>query len=107
MIKVKYFVLMAFVLMNIGLFAQNLETKTHTLAIVKPDAVAAPIELLELAREKINVPVVAIGGITAENGAQLVEAGADLLIIAADLASLKSDWSNKLSSFRDMIEKKS
>ena len=52
---------------------------------IKPDAVGAHIELLEQAREEINVPVVAIGGITAENGAQLVEAGADLLAVISDL----------------------
>lgn len=52
---------------------------------IKPDAVAAHIELLERAREEINLPVVAIGGITAENGAQLVEAGADMLAVISDL----------------------
>ena len=39
MIKVKYCIYIAVLLMNIGLFAQNLETKTHTLVIIKPDAV--------------------------------------------------------------------
>lgn len=52
---------------------------------IKPDAMGAHIELLERAREEINVPVVAIGGITAENGAQLVEAGADLLAVISDI----------------------
>lgn len=52
---------------------------------IKPDAVGAHLELLEQARKEINVPVVAIGGITAENGAQLVEAGADLLAVISDL----------------------
>ncbi len=52
---------------------------------IKPEAVGANIELLEQAREEINLPVVAIGGITAENGAQLVEAGADLLAVISDL----------------------
>lgn len=52
---------------------------------IKPDAVAAHIELLERAREEINLPVVAIGGITAENGAQLVEAGADMLAVISDI----------------------
>jgi len=52
---------------------------------IKPGAVQAHIELLKQAREEINVPVVAIGGITAENGAQLVEAGAELLAVISDL----------------------
>ncbi|MCW8826778.1 MAG: thiamine phosphate synthase [Gammaproteobacteria bacterium] len=52
---------------------------------IKPDAVGAHLELLERAKNEITVPVVAIGGITAENGAQLVEAGADLLAVISDL----------------------
>lgn len=45
----------------------------------KPRAVPAPIRLLADAREKIDLPIVAIGGVTAGNGAALVEAGADFL----------------------------
>ena len=52
---------------------------------IKPDAVAANIKLLVRAQDEIDLPVVAIGGITAENGAQLVEAGADLLAVISDL----------------------
>ena len=45
----------------------------------KPHAVPAPIRLLAEAREKLDLPLVAIGGVTAGNGAALVEAGADFL----------------------------
>lgn len=45
----------------------------------KPHAVPAPIRLLADARAKIDLPIVAIGGVTAGNGAALVEAGADFL----------------------------
>jgi len=45
----------------------------------KPDAVTADPELLERARQCLHVPVVAIGGITPENGQSLVTAGAHLL----------------------------
>jgi len=48
---------------------------------VKPDAVAASPDLLRQARREIGVPLVAIGGITASNGAQLLEAGADALAV--------------------------
>jgi thiamine-phosphate pyrophosphorylase len=48
---------------------------------VKPDAVVAPLELLRQARREIKVPLVAIGGITVQNGAQLLEAGADALAV--------------------------
>jgi len=47
----------------------------------KPDAVKAEAELLRQARAELNVPVVAIGGITPQNGTALVEAGADALAV--------------------------
>jgi len=47
----------------------------------KPDAKQADISLLQEAREKIPCPIVAIGGITADNGRDLVEAGADMLAV--------------------------
>ena len=48
---------------------------------VKPGAVVASPELLRQARREIAVPLVAIGGITAHNGAELLEAGADALAV--------------------------
>ena len=48
---------------------------------VKPEAVAATPDLLRQARRELNVPIVAIGGITAQSGAQLLEAGADALAV--------------------------
>jgi thiamine-phosphate pyrophosphorylase len=48
---------------------------------VKPEAVAAMPDLLREARLEITVPLVAIGGITAQNGAQLLEAGAGALAV--------------------------
>ena len=45
----------------------------------KPHAVPAPIRLLSDTREKIDLPIVAIGGITAENGTALIDAGADFI----------------------------
>ncbi|MFN3920661.1 MAG: thiamine phosphate synthase, partial [Methylohalobius sp.] len=45
----------------------------------KPKAKLAPIELLSQAKAKLSCPIVAIGGITPENGAKLLAAGADLL----------------------------
>jgi thiamine-phosphate pyrophosphorylase len=48
---------------------------------IKPDAVRATTDLLHLASEELDLPVVAIGGITPENGAELVAAGADALAV--------------------------
>jgi thiamine-phosphate pyrophosphorylase len=50
-------------------------------SLTKPQAVQAEIELLHRAKQQLQVPVVAIGGITAQNGATLIEAGADLLAV--------------------------
>jgi len=52
---------------------------------VKPDAVTADVELLRRARAEFAVPLVAIGGITAQNGASLVAAGADALAVISAL----------------------
>ena len=48
---------------------------------VKPNAVRASPELLTEAKARLSIPVVAIGGINADNGAPLVAAGADLLAV--------------------------
>lgn len=47
----------------------------------KPDAVLASPSLLTLAQLQLTVPIVAIGGITPDNGGQLLSAGADLLAV--------------------------
>jgi thiamine-phosphate pyrophosphorylase len=47
----------------------------------KPQAVRAGLELLCEAKQKLRIPVVAIGGITPENGAHLLAAGADALAV--------------------------
>lgn len=54
----------------------------------KSGTVAASLELLRRAKSGLDVPVVAIGGITPENGAALIEAGADALaVVSAVFAS--------------------
>ncbi|BAV35044.1 thiamine-phosphate pyrophosphorylase [Sulfuricaulis limicola] len=47
----------------------------------KPQAVQAGLDLLREAKKKLHIPVVAIGGITPENGASLIAAGADALAV--------------------------
>ena len=67
---------------------------------VKPDAAAATPDLLRQARRELAVPLVAIGGITAQNGAQLLEAGAHALAVisavfaAPDVESAAKEFSN-------------
>lgn len=47
----------------------------------KPHALPADIDILPRARAALSVPIVAIGGINAENGAALLTAGADMLAV--------------------------
>jgi thiamine-phosphate pyrophosphorylase len=69
-------------------------------SLVKRNAVAASPDLLRQARREISVPLVAIGGITVDNGAQLLEAGADALAVisavfgAADIQGIARQLSN-------------
>jgi thiamine-phosphate pyrophosphorylase len=51
----------------------------------KPAAVRAPLTLLMEARQKLDIPLCAIGGITPQNGADLVAAGADMLAVIQGL----------------------
>jgi len=51
----------------------------------KPRAARPPLSLLTQARARLRVPIVAIGGITPENGARLIRAGADALAVVAGL----------------------
>jgi len=70
---------------------------------VKPEAAVATTELLREARAEISLPIIAIGGITAENGAVLVEAGADgLAVISAvfDAADIQLAAKNLSKLFR-------
>jgi thiamine-phosphate pyrophosphorylase len=50
-------------------------------SLTKPEAVQAEPDLLRQARATIDLPLVAIGGITLENGASLISAGADMLAV--------------------------
>ena len=67
---------------------------------VKPGAAAASPDLLRQARREIALPLVAIGGITVHNGAQLLEAGADALAVisavfgAADIRDAARQFAN-------------
>lgn len=56
---------------------------------VKPTAPVATLDLLREARGELTLPIVAIGGITAENGAVLLGAGADALAVISALFGAK------------------
>ena len=69
-------------------------------SVVKPHAVVADAVLLREARAELDVPLVAIGGITACNGLPLIQAGADALAVisalfdAADIQCAAREISN-------------
>lgn len=70
---------------------------------VKPDAAVATLDLLREARAKLGVPIVAIGGISAGNGAVLVQAGADALAVISavfDAADIQLAAQNLAKLFR-------
>jgi thiamine-phosphate pyrophosphorylase len=56
-------------------------------SLVKPAAVHAPTDLLTEARRTLEVPIVAIGGITLNNAPRLITAGADALAVISALFS--------------------
>ncbi len=51
----------------------------------KPDAVQAILEIIGRAKQQFDLPVVAIGGITPENGQSLIDAGADMLAVISGI----------------------
>ncbi|MEH6627190.1 MAG: thiamine phosphate synthase [Motiliproteus sp.] len=51
----------------------------------KPDAKAAPIQLLHDAHQLLRIPIVAIGGITVDNALQVIEPGASMVAVIHSL----------------------
>lgn len=51
----------------------------------KPNAKVASLELIQQAKSMLNIPVVAIGGITPENGKQLINKNIDFIAIISGL----------------------
>ena len=70
---------------------------------VKPDAAVATLDLLRDAHAELGVSIVAIGGISADNGALLVQAGADALAVISavfDAADIQLAAQNLAKLFR-------
>ena len=56
----------------------------------KPEATHAPLSLLTEARTLLDVPIVAIGGITLDNVSSVLRAGADAVAVISDVFSAAS-----------------
>lgn len=69
----------------------------------KPDAPPANIAILTEARAALDVPIVAIGGITPDNGADLLAAGADLLAVIAGIFA-RADCRAAAAAYKNMIK---
>jgi len=69
----------------------------------KPLAAPARIETLQTAKQALNIPIVAIGGILPENGAQLLTAGADLLAVIGGVFESQPEQSAK--AFQGLFER--
>ncbi|MEC4747132.1 thiamine phosphate synthase [Methylomicrobium sp. Wu6] len=61
----------------------------------KPLAAPAQLDTLRQAKQALSIPVVAIGGILPENGAQLLAAGADLLAVIGGIFDREPEVSTR------------
>ncbi len=51
----------------------------------KPEASTLTLDTLTLAKQQLNVPICAIGGLTVENSQSVIEEGADLCAVISDI----------------------
>ena len=68
----------------------------------KPEARKIAIDLLSIAKSKLNIPVVAIGGITPENGKQLVDNKVDFLAIISGIYA-STDIINSVKAYKNLF----
>jgi thiamine-phosphate pyrophosphorylase len=68
----------------------------------KPEAPRATPDLIVRARQELSLPVVAIGGITPQNGASLIAAGADMLAVITAVFS-QPDIAGSSRRFSDLF----
>lgn len=73
-------------------------------SVTKPGAVKADIELIIQSKNKLNIPVVAIGGITPENGKELINAKIDYLAVISGLYS-NNDTVNATQRYKNLFIK--
>lgn len=71
----------------------------------KPGAPAATVELLETARARINLPIVAIGGVTLDNAPALIERGASMVAVVHALfaADSAAEVERRARAFSDLF----
>ena len=68
---------------------------------IKPDALTAPLSIIAEARAQIKIPLCCIGGITAKNAGQLVDAGTDMIAVISEVFNPKNeDQSIRMASYQ-------
>lgn len=74
-------------------------------SVTKPGAPAATAELLQQARARFAVPIVAIGGITLNNAPSLLASGADLLAVIHGLfgADSAAEVQRRAQAFNELF----
>jgi thiamine-phosphate pyrophosphorylase len=70
----------------------------------KAGTVPAELELLEFWQETMELPCVAIGGITVENAARLVTAGADFLAVSAGVWNHPQGAAAAVAAFNALLD---
>jgi thiamine-phosphate pyrophosphorylase len=71
----------------------------------KPNAKPADLAIIKQAKEQFQLPITAIGGITAQNATQVIEFGADLLAIGAGIFT-KPDIDHEAREILSIISSK-
>jgi len=72
-------------------------------SVTKPDAVKATIGLLLESKSRLGIPVVAIGGITPENGKALVNVKVDFLAVISGLYSA-TDINSAIKAYMELFK---
>ncbi len=72
----------------------------------KPDAARASLDLLQLAWQHVSLPIVAIGGITAANAMEVIDAGADAVAVVRAIFD-SDDVMYAAKNFSRLFEKRS
>lgn len=71
----------------------------------KPGAPAATVELLDQAKARINLPIVAIGGVTLDNAPALIERGTSMIAVVHALfaADSAAEVERRARAFSDLF----
>ena len=70
----------------------------------KPNAKVVDKSIIKKAKKSLNIPICAIGGITTENGKELIKNGVDMLAVITDIWTSKN-ISKKCEKYKKLFSK--